>query len=119
MNTFWQLSTERVIAEQKGDSTWEVTLDVRARKMVYDSAGVETEVPMNEWLDIGVFARGERGDELANSLYVRKHRIRSGTQTITVTVQGRPDLAGIDPYHLLDWEEREDDDNIAAVKIES
>jgi hypothetical protein len=27
-------------------------------------------------------------------------------------------LAGIDPYHLLDWEEREDDDNLEAVKWE-
>jgi len=34
------------------------------------------------------------------------HRIRSGDQTITVTVPREPALAGIDPYHLLDWEER-------------
>ena len=39
-----------------------------------------------------------------------------GTQTITVTVPHKPDLAGIDPYHLLDWEERDDDDNIETVK---
>jgi ABC-2 type transport system permease protein len=105
-----------VRAEQIGDSTWQVTLDVRARKMVYDSAGVETEMPVNEWVEIGVFARGERGDELANPLYIKKHRIRSGSQTITVMVPGGPALAGIDPYHLLDWEEREDDDNIEGVE---
>ena len=28
----------------------------------------------------------------------------------------KPDLAGIEPYHLLDWEERDDDDNIETVK---
>ena len=89
---------------------------MQARKKVYDSACVETEVPMDEWVEIGVFAPGENGDELSKPLYVRKHRIRSGTQTITVTVPHKPDLAGIDPYHLLDWEERDDDDNIETVK---
>jgi hypothetical protein len=29
------------------------------------------------------------------------HRVRSGPQTITVTVPRRPERAGIDPRHLL------------------
>jgi hypothetical protein len=32
-------------------------------------------------------------------------------------VPREPVLAGIDPYHLLDWEEQEDDDNIDGVEI--
>ncbi len=36
--------------------------------------------------------------------------------SVTVTVPHKPDLAGIDPYHLLDWEERDDKDNIETVK---
>jgi ABC-2 type transport system permease protein len=119
VNTFWKLETERVTAEQTDAGTWRVTLDVRARKMVADSAGVETEVPMDEWVPIGVFARGERRDELSAPLYLKMHRIRSGEQTITVTVPRRPVLAGIDPHHLLDWEEREDDDNIEGVETKS
>jgi ABC-2 type transport system permease protein len=90
---------------------------VRARKMVYDSAGVERELPMTEWVPIGVFARGERGDELGNALYLELHRIRSGRQTIVVTVPRKPVLAGIDPHHLLDWEEKEEDDNVEGVAV--
>ena len=44
------------------------------------------------------------------------HRIRSGEQTITVTVPREPVLAGIDPYHLLDWEDA-DDDNIEGWRL--
>lgn len=117
VNTFWQLETERATAEQTPGGTWQATLDVHARKVVFDSAGVETEVPMDEWMEIGVFGP-ERGDELGQPLYLQMHRIRSGRQTITVTVPGRPVLAGIDPYHLLDWEERSDDDNIEGVTIQ-
>lgn len=47
---------------------------MQARKKVYDSAGVETEVPMGEWVKTGVLAPGENGDELRKPLYVRKHR---------------------------------------------
>jgi hypothetical protein len=118
VNTYWVLAAERVGAEQTADGEWRVTMDVRARKMVYDSAGVETEVPLDEWVQVGVFGARKRGrGELSAPLHVAMHRIRSGDQTITVTVREKPALAGIDPYHLLDWEEKEDDDNIEAVTI--
>ena len=46
--------------------------------------------------------------------HLQKHRIRSGTQTITVLVPERPSRGGIDPYNLLDWEEG---DNIEAIEV--
>ncbi len=120
VNTFWDLQTERAVAEPTGDGAWWVTLDVRAQKVVADEAGVESEVPMDDWVEVGVFAApAEGGGELSAPLAVEKHRIRSGSQTITVTVPSEPDLAGIDPYHLLDWEEREDDDNVEPVSAKS
>jgi ABC-2 type transport system permease protein len=119
VNTFWEFSMERVTAEQIEAGLWQLTLDVRARKLVVDSAGAEREVPLDEWVEIGVFAPVARGNGRLNApLHLQRHRIRSGRQTITVTVAGKPVLAGIDPYHVLDWEEREDDDNIQRVKVE-
>jgi hypothetical protein len=55
VNTFWQLKTERAAVETEA-GTWQVRLDVQARKKVYDSACVEAEVPMDEWVEIGVLA---------------------------------------------------------------
>ncbi len=116
-NTFWDLETERATAEQTDAGTWKVTLDVRARKVVVDEAGVETELPMDDWVEVGVFAPAEEGEELGKPLYLQMHRIGSGEQTITVTVPREPAHAGIDPYHLLiDWERG---DNTEEVKIES
>lgn len=48
---------------------------------------------------------------------MQMHRIRSGKQTITVTVPRKPTSAGIDPYHLLI--ELETADNDKDVKIEN
>jgi hypothetical protein len=119
VNTFWDFTAERVSARQTAAGTWQVTLDVKARKVVFDEAGVETAVPIDEWVEIGVFGPAKKGGgELSQPPYVKKHRIRSTKQTITVTLPHKPDLAGIDPYHLLDWEEQGDDDNIEGVEIE-
>jgi hypothetical protein len=120
VNTFWEFKTEQVKAVETSSGTWQVTLAVQARKRVYDSAGVESEVPMDDLVEIGVFAAAEEGGSaLSQPLYVQMHRIRSGGQTITVTVPSKPVMAGIDPYHLLDWEAPNEDDNLLEVTIEN
>ncbi|MET0396272.1 MAG: M1 family aminopeptidase [Longimicrobiaceae bacterium] len=108
VNTFWTFDTKRVTAVRTPAGAWRVTLEVEARKVVADSAGAETELPMGEPVEIGVFAPAAPGELLGRPLYLRRHRVRSGTQTITLTVPGRPARAGIDPYSLLDWEEGDD-----------
>ena len=114
-NTFWQLATRRATAEQTGTGEWRVTLDVRARKVVVDTAGVETEVPMDDLIDLGVFAA--EGEGLDGPLYLQMHRVRSGEQQITVTVPGKPARAGIDPRRLLIDVEGEDNfTEIARIK---
>lgn len=117
VNAFWQFRTERVRAQQTASGAWQVTLDVKARKLVVDETGVERELPVSEPVEVGIFGAAESGrGELSAPLHLEKHRIRSGPQTIVVTVPRKPVLAGIDPRHLLDWEEREDDDNIEGVE---
>ena len=87
-----------------------MTLDVDARKVVIDEAGVETILPMDDWVEIGVYGEGGRLEP-----YVQKHRIRSGKQTITVTVASKPTRAGIDPRFLLvDWATG---DNVDEVRM--
>ena len=116
VNTFWQFETERVTAAETEAGFWQVTLDVWARKVVVDEAGVETEVPMDEWVEVGVCAPAEEVDELSEPLYVQMNRIRSGEQRITVTVPRKPAHVGIDPRHLL--VDSEIDDNIVEVEVE-
>jgi hypothetical protein len=101
VNTFWDFKTDRVTAQQTKEGNWQVTLDVQARKDVIDEIGNETHVPMNDWIEIGVFAAPEKGKELDKVLYLQKHRIHTGQQTITLTVPNKPTRAGIDPNNLL------------------
>ncbi|HEX5869056.1 MAG TPA: hypothetical protein VFY65_01500, partial [Longimicrobium sp.] len=115
-NTFWELETERASARRTAAGAWQVTLRIKARKVTVDPAGRETEVPMDEWIPVGVFAPTAQGADFGETLYLRSHRIRSGPQTITVTVAKKPSDAGIDPYLLLIDLERFD--NVEEVEIE-
>jgi hypothetical protein len=95
-NTYWELETQRVTTNQTATDQWQVTLDVLARKVVIDEDGAETDVPMDDLIEVGVFVGRENEPQ-----YVQKHRVRSGHQRITVTVPTRPVRAGIDPHNLL------------------
>ena len=73
--TLWNLRTTAVAAEPAGSGAWRVTLDVEAQKFRADGSGKESEVPMHDFVEIGVY-----GDASADPLYLEKHRIRSGRQ---------------------------------------
>ena len=111
--TLWEVKTERAVAKPTGTGEYEVVLDVFARKMRADRDGNESDVPMDEPVEIGVFAPGD--DDLAGKpLYLGQQRIRSGAQTIRVTVPRAPGRAGIDPWRKLI--DRKRDDNVVVVE---
>jgi hypothetical protein len=111
--TFWDLRTKAARVKPAADGAYEVTLDLEAYKLKVGTAAREKRVPMSELVDIGIYGPSKDGWTLGEPLYVRKHRIRSGTQSITVTVPRRPASAGIDPnFTLLD---RKRDDNMKPV----
>ncbi|MPY90582.1 MAG: hypothetical protein GEU99_22005 [Luteitalea sp.] len=112
-NTFWELETRQATALQTPGGEWQVSLDVVARKVVVDTVGAETDVPMDDLVEIGVFAPAEAGEGRGKPLHLAMHRVRTGPQTITVTVPQRPARAGIDPRHLLI--DVEPDDNLVDV----
>jgi ABC-2 type transport system permease protein len=73
---------------------YEVTLKAKIRKLRADGKGVETEAPLDDWIDVGVFA-GEK------PLSVQKQHVTAPELTVQVIVGGRPTRAGVDPYNKL------------------
>ena len=119
--TLWDMKTTHAAATRKDNGQYEVTLDIDAKKLRADSGGRETETPMDDFVEVGVFAAdsadasgvagaGERGVAL---MYLERHRIHSGKQTIRITVPHEPGRAGIDPLRKLI--ERDRDDNIVGT----
>jgi ABC-2 type transport system permease protein len=78
------------------DGKYDVTLTMTAGKSRFDSVGNETPVPMdNDLIDVGVLGSDGR------FLYLQKHPMHTGTNVVTVTVDGEPAQAGIDPMYEL------------------
>jgi aminopeptidase N/ABC-type transport system involved in multi-copper enzyme maturation permease subunit len=99
-----------------GNGRWTVTLKVTVSKRVADGRGAETEEPLDEPFDIGVFSAepGKKDFEADDVLVLRRERLRSGTQTLTLEVDREPTFAGVDPYNKRI--DRNSDDNLKAVE---
>jgi hypothetical protein len=103
-------------AKPAGNNAYDVTLEFSAGKFYADSTGKETKAPMNDYVEIGVFAEettDKDGRRKTNPLYLQKHKLQPGIQKLTVRVNGKPATAGIDPYNKLI--DRIPNDNTGAV----
>ena len=92
------------------DGRYEVTLDVQARKAQSDGNGVETPMPLADYIDIGVF-KGAKDEE--KPLYMKREKLSQERQRFTIVVDEMPTRAGIDPYNKLI--DRISDDNMIDV----
>ncbi|MFM1886074.1 MAG: hypothetical protein RL026_1231 [Pseudomonadota bacterium] len=98
------------------DGRWETTLTVQARKLQADGKGVEREVPLDELLDVGVFAAEPGTEEFtgASVLAFGRQRLRGGVNTVVVHSAAEPRWAGADPYNK--WVDRNSGDNLRKVE---
>ena len=103
--TLFELKADSAIATDAGDARYRVDLYLTSKKLRADSLGAETEVPMRDLVDIGIFARPARGEKTPDkdgvSIYLAKQLIHDGAQHVVLTVPKLPSRAGIDPLHKL------------------
>jgi len=96
-----------------GDGKYLVTLNVEARKFQSDGNGAETPMPLNDYIEIGVFS-GKKDEE--KPLYLKKEKISEEHRTFQIMVDEKPTLAGIDPYNKLI--DHNSDDNMIEVSTQ-
>lgn len=79
-------------------SKYRVQLTIGSRKLRADGLGKETEIAVNDLVDVGVFA----GDvKTPRALVLEKRRITGAAMTFDFVVDEKPTRAGIDPYNKL------------------
>jgi ABC-type transport system involved in multi-copper enzyme maturation permease subunit len=111
--TLFSNKAEEVQYEKTGES-YGVTLSLTSKKLRADSVGNETEIPLNDWVDIGVFTSDAEGDD--SLVYLQKHLISSEETEIRIEVGAMPTKAGIDPLNKLI--DRHPDDNTKTAVSE-
>jgi ABC-2 type transport system permease protein len=91
---------------------YEVTLEVESAKIKPDSLGNETQIAINDWIDVGFFM-----DDDEEHLYQQKRmKFNKEKSSITVQLDSLPAKAAIDPRHILI--DRVYKDNIKTISLE-
>ncbi len=112
--TIFENRCEKVEVEELEGGKYKVTIDVSTRKFKSDEMGKESEVPINDIIEIGAFAKAEGDKEYGKTLYRERVRIDSPENTFTFIVDEKPQEAGIDPFLLLI--DKEPKDNMKPIK---
>jgi ABC-2 type transport system permease protein len=115
--TLFSNRTLEATAVKRADGKYDVTINVEARKFKADATGKEIEVPVDDWIDIGAFAKPARGKKYGDTLYRQRMHITQRNSTFTFTTTQLPEKAGIDPFALLI--DRIPDDNVKKVALQS
>ena len=113
--TIFSNRTLEASARKTAEGKYDVTIDIEAHKFKADPKGNETEVPLNDWIDIGAFAKPEKDKKYGKTLYRQRVHLTESKSRQTFTVDGLPDQAGIDPFVLLI--DRVPDDNLKKVTV--
>ncbi len=86
---------------EREDGSFDVMLKVDCRKFQADDHGAETEVPIDEWIEVGAFAEPATGRKYGRTLHRERVRVSSGESVFRFTVDEKPARVAIDPFSLL------------------
>ncbi len=114
--TIFDLKVKSAEAQKLENGSYKLSLVVEAHKFYADGQGEQTVAELDDSFDIGIFsADPDSAEGSEHVLYLEKRHIEQGENKFTITVQGLPKFAGIDPYvKMID---RNSDDNLRKVLI--
>ncbi|OYU32953.1 MAG: aminopeptidase [Comamonadaceae bacterium PBBC2] len=116
--TLYDLKASDAKATKRADGQYDVTFNVDAKKLYADGKGKETESPLDEVFDIGVFSAepGKKGYSRESVLLMQRSALKTGVQKLTFTVAKAPSFVGVDPYNMRI--DRNSNDNLSKVEMQ-
>jgi ABC-2 type transport system permease protein len=100
--------------QPREDGKFDVRIEYEAGKTEADGVGRESPLPLDDWMQVGVFAReAGDGEHTERPLYLQPQHITQAKGTIDVVVDSQPFDVGLDPYNKLI--DRQPDDNRKRV----
>ncbi|HEU5180936.1 MAG TPA: M1 family aminopeptidase [Candidatus Polarisedimenticolia bacterium] len=112
--TLYANKAESATWSKRPDGKYAVRIEVETAKFRSDGKGKETAVPIDDWVDFGVFgARDPKGPSEGKLLALEKRHVDGSATSFEMVVDEEPVKAGIDPFNKLI--DRDPDDNIVSV----
>ena len=102
-------------SKQRTDGKFDVHIEFESKKVEADGVGKESPLQLDDWMEVGVFARkaGE-SERTERALYLQPQHITQDKGTFDVVVDAEPYEVGVDPYNKLI--DRNPDDNRKTVE---
>lgn len=85
--------------EKVAEKQYAVTVTLDMKKIQMDSLGSEKSIAMDDWIELGVYAKDEHGKE--NLVGLKKIKINSAQTTLKLSVPQKPAKIVLDPNLLL------------------
>jgi hypothetical protein len=109
--------TLEATAMKNEEGKYLVKIKIDCKKFKADEKGVETEVPMNDWIEVGAYQKPEAGNRYGKLLHRERVQLESGEHELEFLVDELPHRAGVDPRNMLI--DRVADDNLKNVTIKN
>jgi ABC-2 type transport system permease protein len=113
--TLFSNRTLAATAKKRPDGKYDVTVKVETHKYKADAKGAETEVPVDDWIEVGALAAPAKGNQYGKVLARQLVHMTGKGGTYTFVTDTLPDKAGVDPLLLL--VDRLPDDNLMKVTV--
>lgn len=113
--TLYDMKATEATAKKLPDGKYQVAFTVEGKKLYADGQGNETDVPLSEPFDIGVFTAepGKSGYTRDSVIMLDRRVMTTGKQVIKLVVDREPKYVGVDPFNMR--VDRNSDDNITPV----
>jgi aminopeptidase N len=114
--TLYDLKAAEPTAVRRADGRWDVSVPVEAKKLYVEGSGTETEVPIADRIEVGLFTDepGRDAFDRSNVILMERQPLRSGRQVLRFVTDRKPTHAGVDPYNL--YIDRNSADNVLPVR---
>jgi hypothetical protein len=100
--TIYENKIAKCSSEKMPDGKWKVKFSVDCEKFRADSIGKMKKTPIEDWMDVAVFATKEvNGKKQDKELYFQKRKIDKNKMDFEIIVNEEPSKVGIDPYNKL------------------
>ncbi len=100
--TLYENKTTKCSYSKTKNGKYLVNFSVESKKMQADSIGKMKDIPIADWIDIGIFGSKEvNGKKTETELYLQKRKINKNKMDFEIIVSEEPVKVGIDPYNKL------------------
>jgi aminopeptidase N len=113
--TLYDLKAKAMSVQKRPDGRYDVTLRIEGQKFYADGRGRQVQAPLNETMDIGLFAAkpGEKAFTARDVILLEKTPVTSGPRTLRFVTARPPVWGGVDPYNTVI--DRNSDDNVVKA----